>query len=192
MKIDYNGVIDFVKYCAKGLGTVGSVGVPAIYASNSVMNDALKTGDLSQALWNNKYSILGNLAAIGIGSRNPVAALGLGVLGDISDVLLRPSSANAEKAKSEPKQETKQEMPQKQVTPQGNVYTPNRKKSKSGVLYSDAVVGSDEYNAIKSSKDFARSYRDYADRKDLSDQQKEQRAVADIMAYYKQKKVKNE
>lgn len=62
----------------------------------------------------------------------------------------------------------------------------NGKSQKTRVLYSDAKADTDEYKQIKSSNDFTRSYKDYANRKDLTDAQKEQRAVADVMAWRKQ------
>ena len=65
----------------------------------------------------------------------------------------------------------------------GNIWTTgDASKAKSGVTWSMAVPNSEQYQRLKASADFANSLNSYKNRTDLSDAQKEQMAVADLIA----------
>lgn len=129
-------------------------------------------------------------------------AVGIGLVGAIGASLAKEDTQDTEQQEipqntrrqvNEQKQEQKQEQKpaeKAKVSRSGEIYYTggNREKSKSKVLYSDANAGTDEYNSIKNSADYKRSRRDYDNRDDLTESQKEQRAVADVMAYNKRKK----
>lgn len=51
------------------------------------------------------------------------------------------------------------------------------------VFYKDVDLGSELSRQILAGNDYKRSYQDYADRKDLSEKEKQTRAVADVIAY---------
>lgn len=89
-------------------------------------------------------------------------------------------------SKIDPKEPSKQQV----ASPVKKQNTTNTNKPKTRVLYSDAKADTDEYKQIKSSNDFTRSYKDYANRKDLTEAQKEQRAVADVMAWRRKNDIK--
>lgn len=65
----------------------------------------------------------------------------------------------------------------------GNIWTTgDASKAKSGVTWSMAVPNSEQYQRLKASADFANSLNSYKNRTDLSDAQKEQMAIADLIA----------
>lgn len=83
------------------------------------------------------------------------------------------------------------QQPVQAATPSGNVYLKNNgniwttgdaNKASSGVTWSMADPNSDIYKQLKQSADFTNSLNSYKDRTDLSDIQKEQMAIADLMA----------
>ena len=65
----------------------------------------------------------------------------------------------------------------------GNIWTSgDASKAKSGVTWSMAVPNSEQYQRLKASADFANSLNSYKNRTDLSNVQKEQMAIADLIA----------